>query len=210
MATPGSASQLPIVFDKEASMMVVYQVMFSQLAKNHELVQLLKNGGVAVLRTDTLYGIVAGADNEAAVERVYRIKGRDRNKSCIILLDSMRSAYDRGEELAADEHRYHSDVPTSFLINGEGAPAWLLRENDALAYRIPNDNELCQFLAQTGPLIAPSANPQGQPPARTIDEARAYFGDAVDLYIDSGEVPADTPPSRLLRIHDDGQVERLR
>lgn len=184
--------------------------MFTSLAKNHELIEVLKQGGVAVIRTDTLYGLVASADSETAVERVYEIKGRDAHKSCIVLLDDMRSAYGRGDELDTDAHRYHSDVPTSFLINGIGAPGWLLRENNELAYRVPNDLDIRQFLAQTGPLIAPSANPQGQPPARTIEEAKAYFGDAVDVYVDSGEVPADTPPSRLLRVHDDGHVEQLR
>ena len=181
-----------------------------KLSKNHELIERLRNGGVAVIRTDTLYGIVASADNEEAVERVYAVKGRDPHKSCIVLLDDMRSAYGRGDELDTDAHRYHSDVPTSFLIDGNGAPNWLLRENSQLAYRVPDDLDLRQFLAATGPLIAPSANPQGEPPARTIQEARAYFGDQVDMYADGGEVPADTPPSRLLRVNDDGSVERLR
>lgn len=182
----------------------------TKLSQNHELIELLRSGGVAVIRTDTLYGIVASADDHVAVERVYQIKGRDANKSCIVLLDDMRSAYGRGDELDADEHRYHSDVPTSFLINGQGAPNWLMRENNDLAYRVPNDLNLRHFLSKTGPLIAPSANPQGQPPARTIQEAKVYFGDAVDMYVDGGEVPVDTPPSRLLRVHDDGNVERLR
>lgn len=184
--------------------------MFEDLVKNHELIELLKSGGIAVIRTDTLYGLVASADDEAAVERVYTVKGRDAHKSCIVLLDDMRSAYGRGDELGSDAHRYQSDVPTSFLIHGSGAPDWLLRENNDLAYRVPQSLAFRQFLAQTGPLIAPSANPQGLPPARSIAEARAYFGAAVDLYVDGGEVPADTPPSRLLRIHDDGRVESLR
>jgi L-threonylcarbamoyladenylate synthase len=184
--------------------------MSVKLSKNQELIELLRTGGVAVIRTDTLYGIVASADLENAVERVYAIKGRDPNKSCIVLLDDMRSAYGRGDELDTDAHRYHSDVPTSFLIDGSGAPNWLLRENSQLAYRVPDDLELRQFLAATGPLIAPSANPQGQPPARTIEEAKAYFAEQVDIYIDGGEVPQDTPPSRLLRVNDDGSVERLR
>lgn len=181
-----------------------------KLSKNHELIDCLRSGGVAVIRTDTLYGIVASADNEEAVERVYEIKGRDLHKSCIVLLDDMRSAYGRGDELDTDAHRYHSDVPTSFLIDGSGAPNWLLRENNQLAYRVPDDLDLRQFLAATGPLIAPSANPQGEPPARTIEEAKAYFGAQVDVYADGGEVPADTPPSRLLRVNGDGSVERLR
>ena len=184
--------------------------MSVNLATNHELINLLKNGGIAVIRTDTLYGLVASANDRAAVERVYTVKGRDAHKSCIVLLDDLSNAYARASELVADDTRYHSDEPTSFLIDGDGAPTWLLRDNPELAYRVPNNAGLQTFLAQTGPLIAPSANPQGQPPARTIAEAKAYFGEQVDMYADGGEVPADTSPSRLLRIHDDGTVERLR
>lgn len=184
--------------------------MFESLANNQPLIDLLRSGGVAVIRTDTLYGIVASADIEPAVERVYTIKGRDAHKSCIVLLDDMNSAYGHGGRQVTDQYRDYQDIPTSFLVQGHGAPLWLLRENDELAYRVPHDFRLCQFLAQTGPLIAPSANPQGHPPALTIDEAKAYFGDKVDMYVDGGEVPIDTVPSRLLRIHDSGEVEQLR
>ena len=69
---------------------------------NNELNQLvltLQRGGVAVLRTDTLYGIVARADDEAAVAQVYRLKQRDSNKSPIILV--------------ADASQTYVDVPTN-------------------------------------------------------------------------------------------------
>lgn len=174
------------------------------------LVKLLRSGGVAVIRTDTVYGIVASADIETAVARVYQIKGRDPDKSCIILLDDMKEAYGHGARLLHETAEDYSDTPTSFLVGGHGAPHWLLRENHELAYRVPHSVRLRQLLAKAGPLIAPSANPQGQPPAMTFDEARAYFGDTVDMYVNGGSVPLDTLPSRLLRINETGDVEQLR
>lgn len=174
-----------------------------------EVVAAIKRGGVAVIRTDTLYGIVASADNKHAVQKVYDIKRRDPKKSCIILIASPEEAYGHTDELAHDVERYH-ETPTSFLIDSPNAPEWLLRANTELAYRVPADETLRELLALTGPLIAPSANPEGLPPARTIAEAKAYFGADVDVYIDDGEVPADTPPSRLLRVASDGSLERLR
>lgn len=180
--------------------------MLHELAKNHELISLLVAGGVAVIRTDTLYGIVARADNETAVERVYAIKGRDAEKSCVVLLDSMANSFGAARSV---EDRL-SVAPTSWLVASGGAPKWLLRANDDIAYRTPGDADLRAFLAQTGPLIAPSANPQGMPPARSVDAARAYFGNLVDSYIDGGEVPIDMPPSRIVRVHSDGTEERLR
>lgn len=180
-----------------------------KLADNTELINVLTSGGVAVVRTDTLYGLVASANNQTAVERVYAIKYRNLSKSCIILIDSPETAYSHATDLAHDIALYH-EVPTSFLLDAEEAPEWLLRQNSELAYRVPANADLRALLVQTGPLIAPSANPEGLPPARSIEEAKVYFGDNVELYVDSGTVPEDTPPSRLLRIHADGQMERLR
>ena len=96
------------------------------------------------------------------------------------------------------------------MLDSPHAPRWLRRANDMLAYRQPQLPWLQAVLRQTGPLIAPSANLEGQPPARTIAEARAYFGDGVDCYYDGGTVPIDTPPSRLVRVLPGGGVERLR
>lgn len=174
-----------------------------------KLIDTLKNGGIAVLRTDTLYGIVARAGDKAAVERVYRAKRRDPEKSCIILVGDASQVYGNPDEFRQDIMSA-PDSPTSFLIESPHAPQWLLRANDMLAYRLPADGWLQEVLRQTGPLIAPSANPEGLPPACTVEEARKYFGDQVDYYLDDGEVPADTPPSRLVRIHTDGTIERLR
>ncbi len=179
------------------------------LSKNTQLIDVLTSGGVAVIRTDTLYGIVASANDHQAVERVYAIKDRDLSKSCIILIDVPEKAYSHPAQLEHDIELYHGE-PTSFLIESKGAPEWLLRQNTELAYRVPASPDLRALLAKTGPLIAPSANPEGLPPAKSIEEARDYFGDKVDVYIDGGTVPDDTLPSRLLRIKNDGSTERLR
>lgn len=169
------------------------------------LVATLLDGGIAVIRTDTLYGIVARADDKQAVEKVYAAKGRNPGKSCIVLVDHPTRAYGEldGVELEWDE-------PTSVLIESPTAPLWLLRENSLIAHRLPNVEWLREVIRQTGPLIAPSANPEGMPPAMNIAAARTYFGDLVDMYVDGGDVPATSAPSRLLRIHVDGKVERLR
>ncbi|MFZ1242740.1 MAG: Sua5/YciO/YrdC/YwlC family protein [Candidatus Saccharimonas sp.] len=172
----------------------------------NQLAHVLNNGGVAVIRTDTLYGIVARADDERAVEKVYQLKKRNPEKSCIVLVADEDSLYGHmapGGSLAAS-------VPTSFLIYSPSAPLWLRRANDRIAYRQPQVAWLKEVLKMTGPIIAPSANTEGQPPARTIAEAKQYFGSAVDAYIDDGTVPEDVPPSQLMWRHQDGRVERLR
>lgn len=175
---------------------------------NDDIARLLQQGGVGILRTDTLYGIVASARSEAAVERVYAIKGRTPTKPPIILIastDQLLNVYD-STTLARLKTLWPGKV--SVILPAPGAPAWLVRSGDSLAYRMPDATELRDLLRRTGPLIAPSANPEGLSPAMSIHEAVAYFGEKVDFYVDGGVVEDDTP-SQLYRLLDDG-MERLR
>jgi L-threonylcarbamoyladenylate synthase len=170
-----------------------------------KVIRVLMQGGVAVVRTDTLYGIIARANDQQAVERVYTAKSRNPKKSCIVLLADEQQAYG-----ALSMGATQAEGPTSVLVDSPMAPEWLRRESNEIAYRLPDVPWLREVIREVGPVIAPSANPEGMPPATTIDEAMAYFGDAVDVYIDEGTVPADTAPSRLIRLYADGTVDILR
>lgn len=173
------------------------------------VVQALKAGQLVVLRTDTLYGILAMADDQAAVGRVYQVKQRNHTKPPIILVASRQQLYDQpGPEL---ESILDTVWPgrVSVIMPSDVAPDWVRRGGDSVAYRMPADEQLRRLLAQTGRLIAPSANPEGQTPAMTISEATQYFGDKIDVYVDGGTVTDDTP-SQLLRLNQQHQPERLR
>ncbi|MBM3209872.1 L-threonylcarbamoyladenylate synthase [Candidatus Saccharibacteria bacterium] len=180
-------------------------------SQNDAIGFLNKPGGIGVLRTDTLYGVVAKASDNLAVERVYTVKGRTPTKSPIILISSLGQLYDYYD---ADTIAYLSSVwpaAVSVILPSVNAPQWLQRGNMSVAYRLPNSPLLCQLIDKTGPLIAPSANPEGLTPAHSINEAHTYFGDLVDFYIDGGEVPLNTPPSQLIRYDTLAhKTERLR
>jgi L-threonylcarbamoyladenylate synthase len=171
--------------------------------------QLLLDGGVGILRTDTLYGIVAKADNQEAVDRVYRLKSRDESKSPIVLISSIDQIIDDIENTLTNRLKDIWPGSVSVILPSPDAPVWLRRDNNSVAYRLPADDKLCALVEKTGPLIAPSANPEGMPPAMNIEQAQQYFGEDVDFYIDEGEVISDTP-SQLIRIDKNGDMERLR
>ncbi|HEV7952108.1 MAG TPA: Sua5/YciO/YrdC/YwlC family protein, partial [Candidatus Saccharimonadales bacterium] len=78
---------------------------------------------------------------------------------------------------------------------------------DSLAIRIPDDPWLLELLQQTGPLLTSSANQPGEPPATTIAEAQAYFGDQVEWYENGGYVNRE--PSTVIRFID-GDIEIVR
>ena len=174
-----------------------------------QVAALLGGGYVGVLRTDTLYGIVCKADDEKAVNRVYELKNRNERKSPIILIASTDQLYDKPPQSAKKILEELWPGPVSIILPSELAPKWLRRDNASIAYRIPDSGSLRRLLQVTGPLTAPSANPEGSTPAMNIDEAYHFFGDEVDFYVDGGTVK-DSQPSQLVRINGDGTTERLR
>jgi L-threonylcarbamoyladenylate synthase len=174
--------------------------------------ELLKAGKVGVMPTDTLYGLLASIEYEAAVRRVYELKHRSITKPCIILISSRDELARFGitpfdAQSAALDHHWPGPVSIIFPC-GPQAPEWLHGGTHTLALRLPADEPLRALLQESGPLIAPSANPEGSAPATTVDEARAYFGDAVDFYKDGGVKEGQA--STLLWLETDGTITVLR
>jgi L-threonylcarbamoyladenylate synthase len=159
-------------------------------------------GKIGVIPTDTLYGLVGSALNKETVERIYEVRHRDQRKPCIVLISSTDDLKRFGIETTPVMRQILNDVwpgPVSVILPcTDNAFEYLHRGTDSLAFRFPNNKELLTLLRTTGPLIAPSANPEGMPPATTIATARDYFGDSVDFYVDGGV--RNGTPSRLARI----------
>lgn len=174
--------------------------------------EVLRQGGVCVLPTDTVYGLVASANNQAAVERVYTIKRRNPAKPCIILIADKEDLKQFGVPLSPKVVQELSRLwpgPVSVVLPcAQKAFSRLTRDTGSLAFRLPDSEPLRAFLRITGPLIAPSANPEGLPTAATVGEARAYFGDLVDCYVDGGELK--NPPSALIALDESGAARVLR
>ena len=168
--------------------------------------ELLRAGKVGVVPTDTLYGLLASIEHEAAVRRVYELKHRSISKPCIILISSRDDLACFGitptdVQAAVLDQRWPGPVSIVFPC-GPGVPEWLHGGTHTLALRLPADESLRALLRESGPLIAPSANPEGFPPAASVDEARAYFGDTVDFYIDGSHKQGR--PSALINLDADG------
>ncbi len=179
-----------------------------------QLIKILKDGGVAVMPTDTIYGIVGSALLQSTVERIYGIRKRASEKPCIILISGIEELGKFSIHLDEQEiqtiHAYLSaDRPTSFVLDVLNEQfAYLHRGTHTLSFRIPREVGLQKLLQQTGPLIAPSANPEGMPPAQNINQARQYFSDSVNIYVDGGEI--DGRASQVIKIEKNGGIRVLR
>lgn len=188
------------------------QITAGKIWQNENLIRTLLNGGVVVMPTDTIYGIVGKAENKDTLERIYEIRRRAPEKSCIILISDISEIKKFRVEITSEQEKAilnTNDRPTSFILDCDKEEfSYLHRGLKTLAFRIPNNEGLKGLLKQTGPLVAPSANTEGSIPAKNIQKAKEYFGKQVDMYIDAGEIISE--PSRIVKIDKDGKVTIIR
>lgn len=148
--------------------------------------------------SDTIYGLSCRALDEAAVERLRKIKNRGKNKPFIILISSTSQLPDLGVSPTdmAPALRYWPGRLT-FICDANDAPVWLHRGTKTLAIRQPGDDALRTLIHKTGPLVSTSANLAGGKLAHTANRAQEYFGDKLDFYIDKGAI--NRKPSTIIK-----------
>ncbi len=165
---------------------------------------LIKKGSVGVIPTDTIYGISASALIKEAVEKVYQLKKRTPEKPIIILIDSEKWLNYFKIKITKKEKEFLGKVwpgEVSVVFDCfEDRFDYLHRGRNSLAFRIPAKKDLRFFLNLSGPVISSSANIEGCSPAKTIDEAKAYFKNKV-FYLDGGKLEANS--STLVEIKED-------
>lgn len=181
--------------------------MFSTL-DDPELIALLRNGAVGVLPTDTVYGLVAIASNKQAVERMYALKRREKKPGPTIAasVEQLRSLGLANTQLQYVEKYW--PAPLSIILSSGAELHYITQGVGESPFRVVDDAELRAFLEQTGPLVTSSANQPGEPVATTVQEAKAYFGDQVDFYVDGGQL-VNRAPSTIARLQGDA-IEVLR
>ena len=171
----------------------------------------INEGGVGIIPTDTLYGLVGSAQNAEAIERIYDLKRRDPRKPLIVLISHTDQLEQFGielsESLLAQLGTYWPGAYSIILPTIDDQFEYLSRGEDTIAFRLPDSEELRALIEETGPLVAPSANVEGLPPATTVEGAKKYFGTDVDFYVDGGEL--DGKASTILRF-DGNDVEIVR
>lgn len=164
---------------------------------------LLKTDSIGVIPTDTVYGVVARADDQAAVARLYKLKQREGKPGTVIAasIDQLVELGFKRRYLTAVE-QYWPGAISVIIPCADPHLAYLHQGRQSVAVRIPEHLALMGLLQKTGPLATTSANQPGEPPAQNIEAARAYFGDAVDFYVDGGD-HSGHEPSTIIRIVDD-------
>jgi L-threonylcarbamoyladenylate synthase len=170
----------------------------------------LRRGELAVLPTDTVYGVAADAFSPSAVQRLLTAKGRGRDMPVPVLVGSWRTLDGLAEVVTPTARELVEAFwpgPLTLVVRAAPSLAWDLGETrGTVALRMPLHPVALAVLEQTGPLAVSSANRSGLPPATDAAEAARQLGTAVATYLDGGSCPGPVP-STILDLT--GDVPRL-
>ena len=178
-------------------------------------VEVLRNGGIILYPTDTVWGIGCDATNEEAVRKVYEIKHRDDSKAMICLVDSevRLQRYVRNVPEVAWDLIELSERPTTVILDGAtGLAPNLIAEDGSIAVRVTKETfskELCYRFQK--PLVSTSANISGEPAAQNYCDISEEILNAVD-YVCLTRRQEHEPhrPSAIIKIAMNGEVKIIR
>jgi L-threonylcarbamoyladenylate synthase len=174
--------------------------------------EVLRQGGIVAVPTDTVYGLLAVATDSAAVTRAYEAKRRDPEQPMPLFVGSTEQAEIIGE--LNDVARCLADEfwPGALTIVVRKRPSFNTRAaagQDALAVRVPADPVLREFALQLGPLTGTSANIAGREECHDAAQVREQLGDLVDFIVDAAPL-ATGKPSTIVDTVDPAHVRVLR
>lgn len=139
--------------------------------------RILERGGIALLPTDTIYGLHGLASDPKVPERIAQVKGRAEDKPFVVIAANVVQLRELGLLVPDVVERLWPAPLTAILSRGNGAP---------LAVRVPDSRWLRDLLELTGPLVSTSANRSGEPPITSIAELADDVRSALDAIVDGG------------------------
>lgn len=144
----------------------------------------LRDGGAIIMPTETVYGIFAKALDEEAVNNVYRLKQRPKDKAMNLNIADIESIYD----YAVNPPRYLDKLVSAFLPGpltiilqaSPKVPYWINSGLSSVGFRMPNHPETLAMIKKYGPLIGPSANISGHDSGTVFKDILGQFQYNVD------------------------------
>lgn len=162
-----------------------------------EAAEIIRNGGLVAVPTETVYGLAANGLDEAAVARIFEVKGRPENKPLSLLVsgkDSFTRYCMNVPKQAYTLAKKFWPGPLTIVLPAKGnIPSNVLAGGSTVGLRCPQHPVTLSLLERAKlPLAAPSANPSGMESPKTASKVMEYFGGKIDAVIDGGECGVGT------------------
>ncbi|MFZ4398945.1 MAG: L-threonylcarbamoyladenylate synthase [Bacteroidales bacterium] len=184
-------------------------------AEIKKAIKVLENGGVILYPTDTIWGIGCDATNKQAVEKIFHIKRREKNKSMIVLMENIDQLkkYIVNVPMMAYDLIENANRPTTIIYpEAKNLPDNLIAADGSIAVRIP-DHELCQLLIKTfgKPITSTSANFSGEISADCYENISTELLPQMDYIIQIMHTQIiKSTPSRILKLDKEGCYSVIR
>lgn len=177
--------------------------------------EVIKNGGVILYPTDTIWGLGCDATNADAVEKLLKIKNRPAEKSLIVLLDvdsKLQSYVKEIPEVAYDLIEYAENPLTIIFSDAKNLALNVINTDGSVGIRIVK-HDFCTPLIQRfrKPVVSTSANISGKPSPQFFDDIDPEIIEAVDYVVDfQQEDRSIKKPSTIMKLRPSGQFEFIR
>lgn len=181
----------------------------------NKALEVLKNGGIILYPTDTIWGIGCDATNKDAVAKVYALKKREETKSMIVLLDTdnkLVGYVNDIPEVAYDLIEYAENPLTIIYSNAKNLAQNVINEDGSIGIRVTT-HEFCKQLIQRfrKPIVSTSANISGVPSPKNFDAVAQKIKDGVDYIVNlEQDDKSEKKPSTIMKIEPGGKFMFIR
>lgn len=177
--------------------------------------QVIQNGGIILHPTDTIWGIGCDPQNEKAVDRIYSLKGRPREKTMLLLVSGfdMIADYVQAIPQQAKELEARTNKPTTIIYpDAQNLAKNLLPHDKTMGMRITREPFSKTMLNLLGkPVVSTSANLSGEPYPERFEKMSETIKNGVDyivnIYHDRGFAAS---PSAIVKLHSNGRLTYIR
>ena len=180
----------------------------------HNAYEVIKEGGIILYPTDTVWGIGCDATNEEAVKKIYALKQREESKSMIVLINGERMMYNVFKEIpeVAWQILDLSEKPTTLILdNPRNVAKNIIAEDNTLGVRIVTDPFCFKLMERMKkPLVSTSANISGMFTPKTFKEISPEIIKGVDYVVNLHHDKVCKKPSAIIKLTLDSQVKVIR
>lgn len=176
--------------------------------------EILRNGGIILYPTDTIWGIGCDATNEKAVKQVYELKHREDSKAMLVLLDDVGklASYVEVPDVAYELLEVNDKPMTIIYPNAKNLAKNLIAQDRTIGIRITSEAFTKALLYRfRKPIVSTSANISGEPSPRCFAEISDAVKTAVDYVVDFRQKETSNPaPSSIIKLGVGGEIQIIR
>lgn len=166
--------------------------LYLDKTQTNKAANILKNGGIVAIPTETVYGLAANVFNETAVKNIFKAKGRPSDNPLIVHISKLSDIYkvvsefpEKAQRLA---NKFWPGPLTMILPKNESIPNCVTGGMNSVAVRFPSHEIARKIIKESGtPLVAPSANISGKPSPTKFEHVINDLSGKVDALLDGGD-----------------------